>query len=35
MPVREVTLIRVKEGKRDLVGQAAPDASLIPAPKMQ
>lgn len=35
MPVREVTLIRVKDGKRDLVGQPAPDASLIPAPKMQ
>ncbi|MBL4875197.1 MAG: ABC transporter substrate-binding protein [Cohaesibacteraceae bacterium] len=35
MPVREVTLIRVKAGARELVGQPAPDASLIPAPRMQ
>ena len=35
MPVREVTLIRVTGGMRDLVGQLAPDASLIPAPRMQ
>lgn len=35
MPVREVSLIRVKAGKRELVGQPSPDASLIPAPRMQ
>ena len=35
MPVREVSLVRVKSGARELVGQPAPDASLIPAPRMQ
>ncbi len=35
MPVREVSLIRVKGGKRELVGQPSPDAALIPAPRMQ
>ncbi|MEZ5769758.1 MAG: hypothetical protein R3D80_20490 [Paracoccaceae bacterium] len=35
MPVREVTLIRVTGGARELVGQPAPDAALIPAPRMQ
>jgi len=35
MPVREVTLIRVKGGERELVGQPSPTASLIPAPRMQ
>jgi len=35
MPVREVTLIRVKDGTRELVGQPSPDAALIPAPRMQ
>ena len=35
MPVREVTLIRVTGGMRELVGQPAPDAALIPAPRMQ
>lgn len=35
MPVREVTLIRVKDGERELVGQPSPTASLIPAPRMQ
>ena len=35
MPVREVTLVRVKGGERELVGQPAPDAALIPAPRMQ
>ena len=35
MPVREVTLIRVKDGARELVGQPSPDAALIPAPRMQ
>jgi branched-chain amino acid transport system substrate-binding protein len=35
MPVREVTLIRVADGKRELVGQPQPDASLIPAPRIQ
>ncbi len=35
MPVREVSLIRVKDGARELVGQPAPQADLIPAPRMQ
>jgi len=35
MPVREVTLIRVQDGARELVGQPSPDAGLIPAPRMQ
>ena len=35
MPVREVTLIRVKGGERELVGQPSPTAELIPAPRMQ
>ncbi|WP_260080009.1 ABC transporter substrate-binding protein [Phaeobacter inhibens] len=35
MPVREVTLIRVKDGERELVGQPSPTADLIPAPRMQ
>lgn len=35
MPVREVTLIRVKGGERELVGQPSPTAGLIPAPRMQ
>lgn len=35
MPVRQVSLIRVKDGDRELVGQPSPDAALIPAPRMQ
>lgn len=35
MPVREVTLIRVKDGKRELVGQPSPDPDMIPEPRMQ
>ncbi len=35
MPVREVTLIRVTDGARELVGQPSPTAELIPAPRMQ
>ena len=35
MPVRQVTLVRVKGGERELVGQPSPDASLIPEPRMQ
>lgn len=35
MPVRQVSLIRVTGGERELVGQPAPDAALIPAPRMQ
>ena len=35
MPVRQVSLIRVKGGGRELVGQPSPDAALIPAPRMQ
>ncbi len=34
MPVRQVSLIRVKVGKRELVGQPSPTASLVPAPRM-
>lgn len=34
MPVRQVSLVRVKDGERELVGQPAPDAALIPAPNM-
>ena len=34
MPVREVTLIRIKDGERELVGQPAPTASLVPDPRM-
>lgn len=35
MPVRQVSLVRVKGGERELVGQPSPDAELIPAPRMQ
>lgn len=35
MPVRQVTLIRVKDGGRELVGQPSPDPDLVPAPRMQ
>lgn len=35
MPVREVSLIRVAGGDRELVGQPAPDAALVPEPRMQ
>ncbi len=35
MPVREVSLVRVKGGERELVGQPEPEADLIPAPRMQ
>ncbi len=35
MPIRQVSLIRVKGGDRELVGQPTPDAALIPAPRMQ
>ena len=35
MPVREVTLIRVKGGERELIGQPSPTAELLPAPRMQ
>ena len=35
MPVREVSLVRVTGGERELVGQPAPQADLIPAPRMQ
>ena len=35
MPVRQVSLIRVKNGDRELVGQPSPNAALIPAPRMQ
>ncbi|WP_421930221.1 hypothetical protein [Nitratireductor rhodophyticola] len=35
MPLREVSLIRVKDGGRELIGQPTPDASLIPEPRVQ
>ncbi len=35
MPVRQVTLIRVKDGERELVGQPSPNSALIPMPRMQ
>ncbi|MBT4627386.1 MAG: ABC transporter substrate-binding protein [Rhodospirillales bacterium] len=35
MPVRQVSLIRVKGGDRELVAQPSPTASLVPAPRMQ
>ncbi|WP_295811775.1 ABC transporter substrate-binding protein [uncultured Nitratireductor sp.] len=35
MPLREVSLIRVKDGERELIGQPTPDASLIPEPRVQ
>lgn len=34
MPVRQVSIIRVAGGERELVGQPSPDAALIPAPRM-
>jgi hypothetical protein len=34
MPIRQVALIRIKDGKRELVQQVAPDPSLIPTPKL-
>ncbi len=34
LPIRQVTLIRVKNGKRELLGQPAPNSTLIPAPRM-
>ncbi len=35
MPLRQVSLIRVKDGGRELVGQPSPEANLIPEPRMQ
>lgn len=35
MPIRQVSLVRVKNAKRELVGQYMPDPALIPAPRMQ
>lgn len=34
MPIRQVALIRIKSGGRELVRQEAPDPSLIPTPKL-
>lgn len=34
MPVREVTLLRVTNAERELIGQPSPDPALIPAPRM-
>ena len=33
VPLREVTLIRIVDGQRELVSQTVPDAALVPAPK--
>ena len=35
MPVRQVSLVKVVGGKRELVGQPSPDPALIPKPRMQ
>ncbi|WP_027836174.1 ABC transporter substrate-binding protein [Maritalea myrionectae] len=35
MPVREVTLIGVMDGERQLIGQPSPNPDIIPAPRMQ
>ncbi|WP_428649474.1 ABC transporter substrate-binding protein [Roseibium sp.] len=35
MPVRQVSLVRVTEGARELVAQPTPDPSLIPEPRMR
>lgn len=35
MPVRQVSLIRVSNGERELVGQPAPQSNLIPEARMQ
>lgn len=35
MPIREVSLVRVNNGERELVGQPAPDANLVPEPRLQ
>ncbi len=34
MPIRQVSLIRVKKSERELVGQIAPTPSLVPAPRL-
>jgi len=34
MPVRQVSLIRVTDGQRELLGQPSPDPALVPAPRM-
>lgn len=35
MPVRQVSLVRVKDGEREFVAQPMPDPELIPEPRMQ
>ena len=35
MPVRQVSLVRVKDGEREFVAQPTPDPELIPEPRMQ
>nr|WP_319391607.1 ABC transporter substrate-binding protein [uncultured Cohaesibacter sp.] len=35
MPVRQVSLVRVKGGDRELIGQPSPTTDLVPAPRMQ
>ena len=35
MPVRQVSLVRVTGGDRELIGQPSPTADLVPAPRMQ
>jgi len=34
MPVRQVSLVRVKDGKREFLGQPTPTLALVPAPRM-
>lgn len=34
MPLREVALIRVKQGKREFIGQTSPKAELVPTARM-
>ncbi len=34
MPLRQVALIRIRDGRREFLRQTSPDAKLVPAPKM-
>ena len=34
VPIREVAIVRVSNGQRELVRQASPDAALVPAPRL-
>ena len=35
MPIRQVSLVRVKNGAREFVAQPTPDPALIPEPRME